>query len=81
MNADLLALDRQRNRATMTLEQLIRNYELAKANAARSKLAEERETYFDLVGYYAKRIRAAQSSGGRHVTDWLDDERTQRSDQ
>lgn len=63
----------------MTLEQLIRNHELAKANAARSTSAEERETYFDLVAYYAKRIRAAQSRGGRHVTDWLDDERPEGS--
>jgi hypothetical protein len=65
----------------MTLEQLIRNHELAKANAARSESAEERRTYFDLVAYYAKRIRAAQSEGGRHATDWLDDERPQGSDQ
>ena len=65
----------------MTLEQLIRNHELAKANAARSTSAEERETYFDLVAYYAKRIRAAQSRGGRHMTDWLDDQSPQGSDQ
>ena len=54
----------------MTLEQLIRNHELAKANEARSSSAEERETYFDLVAYYSKRIREAQSRGGRHVTEW-----------
>lgn len=64
----------------MTLEQLMRNHELAKANAARSESAEEHETYFDLVAYYAKRIRAAQSKGGRHETDWLDDERPQEKD-
>ena len=64
----------------MTLEQLIRNHELAKANAARSQSAEERETYFDLVAYYAKRIRAAQSRADRHLTDWSDDERPQGSD-
>ena len=58
----------------MTLEELIRNHELAKANAALSNSAEERETYFDLVSYYAKRIRAVQSRGGRHVIDWFDDE-------
>ena len=45
----------------MTLDQLIHNHELAKANVAWSSSAEERETYFDLVAYYAKRIRAAQS--------------------
>lgn len=45
----------------MTLDQLIFNYELAKTNAARSCSAEDRETYFDLVGYYANRIRTARS--------------------
>lgn len=58
----------------MTLEQLICNHELATANAARSSSAEERETYFDLVTYYAKRIRAAQSRAGRHVTEWSQDD-------
>lgn len=65
----------------MTLEQLIRNYALAKANAARSGSAEERETYFDLVSYYAKRIRAARNKGGRHVTEWIDDDRPQGSEE
>ena len=64
----------------MTLEQLIRNHELAKANAARAESADERETYFDLVAYYAKRISAAQSQGRRHVTGWLDDEYPQGSE-
>lgn len=41
----------------MTLDQLIFNYELAKANAARSASLEDRKTYFDLVGYYERRIR------------------------
>lgn len=65
----------------MKLEQLMRNHELAKANAARSISDEERETYFDLVAYYAKRIRTVQSRADRHATDWLDDERPQGSDQ
>lgn len=64
----------------MTLEQLMRNHELAKVNAACSQSAEERETYFDLVAYYAKRIRAAQSKGGRFAIDWLDDERPPEKD-
>ena len=45
----------------MTFDQLVFNYELAKANAARSGSCEDRETYFDLVGYYEKRIKAARS--------------------
>lgn len=64
----------------MTLEELIRNHELAKANVARSSSAEERETYFDLVAYYAKRIRAAQSKAGRHVTEWSQHDRHEGSD-
>lgn len=47
----------------MTLDQLIFNYELAKTNAARSGSLEDRETYFDLVGYYAKRIRGSSRQG------------------
>ena len=58
----------------MTLEQLIRNHELAKANATRSTSAEERETYFDLVAYYAKRIRETKNGDGRYVVDWSPDE-------
>lgn len=46
----------------MTLDQLIFNYELAKINAARSGSSKDRETYFDLVGYYEKRIKAARTN-------------------
>lgn len=45
----------------MTLDQLIFNYELAKTNAARSDSLEDRKTYFDLVGYYERRIRASRT--------------------
>lgn len=48
----------------MTLDQLIFNYELAKANAALSASLEDRKTYFDLVGYYERRIRARSDRGG-----------------
>jgi hypothetical protein len=51
----------------MTLDQLIFNYELAKTNAARSGSLEDRETYYDLVGYYEKRIRAARAEA---VPSW-----------
>lgn len=80
IGAGLLALTREWSRLIMTLEQLIRNHEQAKANAARSRSAEERETYFDLVTYYAERIRAAKKRGARQETHWLDDERPQESD-
>ncbi|MEL6707539.1 MAG: hypothetical protein AAFP79_04600 [Pseudomonadota bacterium] len=51
----------------MTLDQLIFNYELAKANAARSASLEDRKTYFDLVGYYERRIRAVRTEA---VPSW-----------
>lgn len=44
----------------MTFDQLIYNYELAKTNAARSGSLKDRETYFDLVGYYEKRLKATR---------------------
>lgn len=46
----------------MTLEQLLDNHRRAQANAAQSNGSSERETYFDLVAYYAKRIRAARKN-------------------
>ena len=53
----------------MTLDQLIFNYELAMANAARSGSLEDRKTYFDLVGYYARRIRSVRTEA---VPSWTD---------
>jgi hypothetical protein len=65
----------------MTLDQLIFNYELAKANAVRSGSLVDRETYFDLVGYYEKRIRAARAGSFQSWTgaprDQLPSERFQ----
>ena len=40
----------------MDLEQLVYNHELAIRNAKRAIRMQDRETYFDLVGHYARRI-------------------------
>lgn len=65
----------------MTLDQLIFNYELAKTNSARSSSMEARATYFDLVGYYRKRIRAVRTEAAPFWTgldrDRLSSERFQ----
>ena len=52
----------------MTIDQLISNYELAKTNAARSGSVQK--TCFDLVGYYAKRVRSAR--GGMGLLPWAE---------
>lgn len=59
----------------MDLNQLLYNHQLAKMNASRSASDEDRKTYFDLVGYYEKRIAAYKSSIGRSATGWLQQER------
>ncbi|WP_338466212.1 hypothetical protein RXV95_11615 [Novosphingobium sp. ZN18A2] len=51
----------------MTLDQLIYNYELARRNADRAGSADDRETYFDLVAYYEKRIRSVR---GEAIPFW-----------
>ena len=53
----------------MTLDQLIFNYELAKSNAAHPGSLEDRKTYFDLVGYYERRIRAVRTEA---VPSWTE---------
>jgi hypothetical protein len=40
----------------MDLNQLYANHQRALVNARRSEGREDRQTYFDLVEYYAKRI-------------------------
>lgn len=41
----------------MTLDQLIENHQRALSNARHAGAPDEKLTYFDLVEYYAKRIR------------------------
>lgn len=65
----------------MTLDQLLFNFELAKTNAARSGSLEDRKTYFDLVGYYERRIRESRTEALPSLTrirgDQLPSERFQ----
>lgn len=63
----------------MDLNQLLYNHQLAKMNASRSASNEDRETYFDLVGYYEKRIATFKSSVGLSATGWLQQERRNRA--
>ena len=44
----------------MTLDQLILDYDQAKANAAGSGSDRDRQTYGDLADYYARRISDAR---------------------
>ena len=55
----------------MDLNQLLYNHQVAKMNATRSASRADRETYFDLVGYYEKRIAAFRKDAGLSATTWL----------
>ncbi|WP_039391172.1 hypothetical protein [Novosphingobium sp. MBES04] len=48
----------------MDLNQLYANHQRALVNARRSEGPEDRQTYFDLVEYYAKRIRQYRHDAG-----------------
>ena len=47
----------------MTLNELLGNHRRAQVNAMSAGSRDARETYFDLVAYYAKRIREARDDG------------------
>jgi hypothetical protein len=47
----------------MTLNELLGNHRRAQVNAMNAGSRDGRDTYFDLVAYYAKRIREARDSG------------------
>lgn len=52
----------------MTLEELLGNHRRAQMNAMNARSRDGRQTYFDLVAYYAKRIREARDDiPGRSV--------------
>lgn len=46
----------------MTHQQLIDNHQRAIRNASQARLHSDRKTCFDLVAYYAKRIRVAREA-------------------
>lgn len=64
----------------MDLNQLLRNHQLAKRNAESAHSQRERTTYFDLVGYYAKRITAWRRAKGVAEASWKPDEHRRGSD-
>ncbi|MFL0355722.1 hypothetical protein ACI5KX_04520 [Erythrobacter sp. GH1-10] len=59
----------------MDLNQLLYNHQVAKMNANHSASNDDRKTYFDLVGYYEKRIAAFRKDSGLSSNAWLHRER------
>lgn len=60
----------------MAINELLYDHQLAMLNAQRAQSLEDRDTYLDLVGYYAKRITAWRRANGLSETGWPRDERT-----
>ncbi len=60
---------------TMDLNQLLYNHQLAKLNAGHTPPGGDRDTYFDLVGYYARRITEWRRANGLSEIGWPRDER------
>lgn len=54
----------------MPINDLLRHHQLARINAAEAEASEDRETYFDLVGYYAGRIRQWREDEGLPNEGW-----------
>ncbi len=54
----------------MDLNQLLYNHQLAMLNAQQASSCERRESHFDLVVYYAKRIRAWRDAKGLSGVGW-----------
>ncbi|GGD44615.1 hypothetical protein [Croceicoccus pelagius] len=65
----------QEGAIAMNLNQLLHNHQRAKLNARQVRSSEDRETYFDLVGYYAKRITDWRRTKGLSDIGWPRDER------
>ncbi|AKM08766.1 hypothetical protein [Croceicoccus naphthovorans] len=60
----------------MNLNQLLHNHQLAQLNAQHAQSCNDRETYFDLVGHYAKRITEWRRANALSVAGWPQDERS-----
>ncbi len=54
----------------MDLNQLLYNHQLAMINAQRVTSGEPRDSHFDLVVYYAKRIKAWRDAKGLSGIGW-----------
>lgn len=59
----------------MDMNQLLFNHQVAQMNADRPGLEALRETHFDLVGYYAKRITAWRRAQGLSDIGWPREQR------
>lgn len=59
----------------MDLNQLLFNHQLALMNQHAARGAEDEAAYFDLVGYYAERIRKQRISAGLPRYPWTDNSR------
>lgn len=59
----------------MDLNQLLANHQRALHNQRSASSLEDRNTYFDLVGYYAERIRKHRLSVGLPRHPWIDEVR------
>ena len=55
----------------MDLNQLLSNHQRALMNANQARSMTDKTTYFDLVGYYAKRIRHIGTGLGLPRAPWL----------
>lgn len=54
----------------MDLNQLLYQHQRALMNERHGATPEDRETYFDLVNYYAKRIRESRRESGADEHRW-----------
>jgi len=54
----------------MNLDQLLHNHRLAESNAQRAQSLQDRDTYFDLVGHYARRITQWRRAHGLSEAQW-----------
>ena len=55
----------------MKLDQLLLNHALATRNAEQAARMQDRETYFDLVGHYARKIADLRRAQGLPAAAWL----------
>lgn len=59
----------------MDLNELLANHQRALMNERSATSLADRSTYFDLVGYYAERIRKQRIAAGLPRYRWTDDPR------
>lgn len=70
----ICAFIEQHGQSLMDMNQLLYNYQLAKLHAKSAILQEDRDTYFYVMGFYAKRINALDRVNGVTHRNWYLDE-------